>query len=66
MVVIAEIHMLENAYHPYIVLNQWISNDIIQSHAEVDEVTAKNTKKMAPLLVIARINQRYLPGCLSP
>jgi hypothetical protein len=44
-------HNPAKIYHPKIVLNQCASIDIIQSHEDVQIVTAKNTIKMADVVI---------------
>ena len=45
-------HKPENTYHQNMVLNQCASTDMSQSHEEVEEVTAKNTMKIAETVML--------------
>ena len=59
MTAMPETNQPEKTYQPNMVLNQWVSMDMSQSHAITDELTAKNTTKTVETLRI--FHQRAVP-----
>src|SRR5919112_1028930 len=64
MAAMPDTHHEANTYQPNMVLNQCVSTDITQSQADIDDVTAYNTRNKAEALML-RWNHTVPPNWSS-